>query len=164
MGILGQKFLFDPVHGHIHHAGRTLYGGDDSQQVPGTGRAHLIPVPHPGGFRRIRQFLLGHNVGGIGQIMEGRTFRQIQHMFVDPAAPGNSLLCIAQDHPITDDLAPFGDVHQGNLMGLGNGLQGNHSRQCFRSHRQVVDGNGYIVLLLDLDDKRCSHVGISPFC
>ena len=157
MGILGQQFPADPVHCHIHHPGGTLDGGHHPQQVPGACRTLFVPVAPPGGLDRIRQFFRRNDVGGIGQIMEGRTFRQVQHVFVDPAALGDGVLGIAQDHPVADDLSPFGNILQGDFVGLGNGLEGNHSRQYFRAHRQVMDGNGHIVLVLDLDYKRCSH-------
>ena len=157
MGIFGQQFPADPVHCHIHHPGGTLDGGHDPQKVPCPCRAFFVPVAPPGGPYRIRQFFRRHDVGGIGQIMESRAFRQIQHMFVDPASLGDIIPGIAQDHPVPDDLSPFGNVRQGDFMGLRNGLEGNHARQHFRAHRQVMDGNGHIVFLFDPDYKRCSH-------
>ena len=123
IGIFGQQLFFDALHGNLQHTSGALHGGDNSQQIPGTGGADLVSVAHPCGTWRHGQLFRGDEVGAERQIFHGGAFRQLQHMLVDPAARRNGLFGEAKGHAVTDDLAARGNISQCDLMGLGNRLQ-----------------------------------------
>ena len=157
IGVLGQQLLFDALHCHLHHACSALHSGDDTQQIAGAGRTYLVAVAHPSSPGRGRQLVRGLDVGAPGHIGQCRAFRQVQHMLVDPAAGGDVVLCIAQHHAVADDLAAGGDIHQCDLVCLGDGIPGNHAALGLCACGQVVDGNHHIVVVFDLDGQTFCH-------
>ena len=153
VGVLGQQFLFDPLHGHLDHTGGALHGGHDAQQVAGTGRADFVAVAHPGRAGRGGQLVRGLDAGAPGHIGQSRALGQVQHMFVDPAAGRDIVLCVAQNYAVAEDLAAGRDIHQCDLVGLGNLLPGDDAAFQRGACGQVVDSDHDIVLILDLDGQ-----------
>ena len=157
VGVFRQQLFFDPLHRHFQHAGGALDGGDDPQQVAGAGGAHLVAVAQPGGAGGGGQFLRRLDAGAPGHIGQGRAFGQVEHMLVDPAAGGNICLGIAQHHPVADDLAAGGDVPQGDLVGLGDGVPGDEAALQFGTGGQIVHRDGDVVMVVDLNGQAFRH-------
>ena len=163
IGILGEQFLFDPFHRHLQHTGGTLDGGHDAQQIPGTGRTDLILIAHPGGSGRLGEFFHGDQVGSVGQVLYGRAFGQIQHMLIDPASRRNSTLGIAQRHTVADNIRTGRNIHQRDLMGLGDRLPGLQAGEDLRAGFQVVNCHSNIIDFIDFDCQTAHRKSPHPY-
>ena len=157
VGVFGQQLPFNPLHRHPHDAGGALDGGDDAQQVPGAGGAGLGAVTQPGGAGGAGQLLRRFEVGAPGQVGQGRALGQFEHMLVDPAAGRDVVFGVAQHHPVADDLAPGGDVVQGDLVRLGDGLSGDDAAFQRDAGGQVVHRHRHIVAVFDLNAQAFGH-------
>ena len=163
IGVLGQQLPLDALHRHVDHTGGALDGGDNAQQVAGAGGAGFVAVAHPGSAGRIGQLFHGDEAGPVGHVVQAGGLRQVQHVLVDPGPNGDGSLGVAQHHAVADHLAPLGDVSQGDLVGLGDVLPGDDAGHDPGAAGDVVDRDGYVVRVLDLDVKRCAHRRITPF-
>ena len=84
-------------------------------------------------------------------------------MLVDPGPNGDGSLGAAQHHAVADYLAPLGDVSQGDLVGLGDVLTGDDAGHDLGAAGDIVDRDGHVIRVLDLDVKWCTHRRILPF-
>ena len=157
VGVVGQQLFFDALHRHLHHARRALHGGHDAQKIPRARRAAGVAVAHPGGAGRGGQLLRRFKVGAPGHIVQRGAFGQVQHVLVDPASRRDGVFGVAQHHAVAHDRAAGGDVPQGDLVGLGNGVAGSDAAFDHRAGGQVMHRHRHVVLLFDLNGQTFSH-------
>ncbi|MCY1454970.1 hypothetical protein D9M71_720710 [compost metagenome] len=77
-------------------------------------------------------------------------------IFLDPTASGNRLQGIANDLAITNHLATFGNVFQGDLVALRHEIHGNQTVRKLGAGRYalIIDHNHYVVPLVQADVAR----------
>ena len=150
IGILGQNLVLDALDGHIQHTGHALHGGIDAENVPGAAVAAVrVPVAEPGGALGLRQ--IRHDIRAKFHGIQIRCRCHHQVFLVDPAALRHVLTGGAQNHAVADDLGALRAVRQRNLMGLGDVTDRYNAGEHLCALRNIMDGNGNIVLLIDLN-------------
>ncbi len=150
IGVLGQNLILDALDGHVQHTGHTLHGGVDTEDIPGAAVTAVgIAVAQPGGALGLRQ--IRHDVRAKLHGIEIRCRCHYEIFLVDPAAPGHILIGGAQNHAVTHYLGALRTVHQRDLMRLGNVTNGHNAGEHLGALRNIMDGNGNIVLLIDLN-------------
>ncbi|MDR6356217.1 hypothetical protein Q3H58_002888 [Pseudomonas psychrotolerans] len=154
VGIARQDLLAHPLHTEFQHPHHALHGGGHRQDVAGADATVRIAKALEGIALQGFADLAGG--GGLGQVVQRWRFRHAQQGLGDPAAGGNVLQGVADDLAIAHYLGALLEIHQGNLVALGNGLDGGQAigEGAASGHAGFVDHHPDIVLGMELDVAR----------
>ncbi|MPM77574.1 hypothetical protein SDC9_124580 [bioreactor metagenome] len=165
MGVAGQQLGLDAAHGKVEHPGHALHRGGDGQDVARAHGAVRIAVTLEGiACQRLQR---GRLDGGDGQALQRASLGHLQQALVYPAAGGNGLERIADDHVVAPHLAALGNVHQRHLVRLRHLVEQREAGRQHGARRQpaVVGNNGHVVGRMHADGKRKwgTHDNVSIF-
>ena len=148
--ILRQDLPLDALNRNIEHTGHTLYGRVDAEDVPRTGVATVrITIPHPGRSFRLRK--VRADVRRELHLIEIRCRCHDEVLLIDPAADRDILRGRAEYDTVTKYFGALRQRLQCDLMRLWDVLHGHHARHHFGTLRHIMDGDGDIVTLGDLN-------------
>nr|GEU28088.1 hypothetical protein [Tanacetum cinerariifolium] len=154
VGVLGQQFLLDAVHGKFHHARYALHGGGDAQDVAGAHAAVRIAEA----LERVafERFGLGQRAGGNRQALEAQRAGHDHIAFVEPAARRQVLAGKADGDVVAHDFLALGEVAQRDLVALRDGFEQGQAVLEHGAGRQaaVVDHDGDVVVVMHGDIAR----------
>ena len=157
IGIFRQQIPANAGDGIVHNADDALHGCVDTENVA-CAAGPLSPgvrIAHPGFDRRLGQ--LCHDIGGELHFVQIRRRSHDEICLIDPTAAGHILTHGAEYNAIAYNLATFGNIAQGNLVGLGNVRLGHSSVRKRCSLLKVAYSDGDIVALVDFD-RECFHL------
>ena len=116
VGVTGQQFLLDELHGKFGHAGHALHGLGNGQDVAGAHRAIGVAVALKGVALQRRHGLA--TCGGHGQGVQLAGLEHGQQPLVHPAACRNVADGIANGNAVAQHRAPGRQIDQRHLVAL----------------------------------------------
>ena len=154
MRVTGQQLVLDTLDRMVQHAGHTLHGGGDAEDIARPDRAIGVAITLEG--EALKWHLRCGNIGGQWQAIERRCGGHAQLVLIDPTAPRNGLQGIADHLTVADHLATFGNSRQRDLVALGDKIHrhqpvGKHST---RRYALVVDHHRDIIPRVQADRAR----------
>ncbi|MNL23358.1 hypothetical protein D3C87_1447430 [compost metagenome] len=152
--VLGQQLVLDALDRMIQHPGHALHGGGDAKNVARANGAVGVAITlESEAFQRC---LRGRHVGGQRQAVQRWRGRHAQLIFLDPAAAGNRLQGIANDLAVTNHLATFGNVFQGDLVALRHEVHGDQAVRKLGAGRYtlIINHDHHVVPLVKADVAR----------
>ena len=148
--ILRQDLPLDALDGNIEHTRDTLHGRVDTEDVSRAGVTTVrITIAHPGCSLRLRE--IGTDVRRKLHLIEIRCRCHDEVLLIDPATDRDILCGRAEYHAIAQNLRALRKCLQRDLMRLRDVFDGNDARHHFRALRHIMDGNGDIITLSDLN-------------
>ena len=148
--ILRQDLPLDALDGNIEHTRNTLHGRVDAEDVPGAGVTTVrITIAHPGRPLRLRK--IRADVRRKFHLIEIRCRCHDEVLLIDPAADRDILCGRAEHHTVANDFGSFRKCLQRDLMCLWDVFHGDHARHDFGTLRHIMDGDGDVITLGDLN-------------
>ena len=148
--ILRQDLPLDALDGNIEHTRDTLHGRVDTEDVSRAGVTTVrITIAHPGCSLRLRE--IGTDVRRKLHLIEIRCRCHDEVLLIDPAADRDILCGRAEYDAVTKYFGSLRKCLQRDLMRLWDVFHGDHARHNFRALRHIMDGDGDIITLCDLN-------------
>ena len=152
--VLGQQFILDALDRMVEHAGHALDGRRNPENIARANGTVGVAIPLEG--VTVQRCLGRRYFGGQRQAVQRWRGGHAQLIFLDPAAARDRLQRIANGLAVTNHLAAFGNVLEGDFMALRHEVHRHQAIWKLGTGRYalVVDHDHDVVPLVQADVAR----------